>query len=115
MALSKPSSDNVEITAEVKPTPMARPIVVPKSAMTIASRRIERRNPGFADDEIAVRNPLDGERAVEHGTVLAQSPVPDSLDRFATVRRTTAPADLLSPRSIGTQVSGHPSDISRGS
>lgn len=29
---------------------------------------------GFAGVEVAVRNPLDGERALEHGTILAQKP-----------------------------------------
>ena len=29
---------------------------------------------GFTDVEVAVRNPFDGERALEHGTVLAQKP-----------------------------------------
>ena len=60
-------------SAEAHGTPFDHAVVTAYALFptTIASRL---QVAGFVDVEVAVRNPFDGERALEHGTVLAQKP-----------------------------------------
>lgn len=48
--------------------------VVTAYALFPATIACQLQDAGFADVEVAVRNPFDGERALEHGTILAQKP-----------------------------------------
>ena len=61
------------LLAEAHGTPFDHAVVTAYASFpaTIANQLADA---GFTDVEIAVRDPLDGERPLEHGTVLAQKP-----------------------------------------
>lgn len=60
-------------SAEAHGTPFDHAVVT-AYALFPATIAQQLEDAGFTDVEIAVRNPLDGERPLEHGTVLAQKP-----------------------------------------